>query len=99
MTVLLSGPITGVKNYRLNFAQASVEARRRWPGATVFNPAALPDDRDYDWYMKRCTDEIFAAKACGDAVMLRLKRWTRSKGARAETALAVALGIEIVEMM
>jgi hypothetical protein len=90
--VFLSGPISGVKEYRENFALAVCEARRRWPGCSVWNPAEIPDDREYTWCMEQCVRALFES-----SMIYMLPGWRESRGARAEHALAECLGIEVRE--
>lgn len=88
--VLLSGPISGVPEYKLRFAQASVRVRAGRPGVRIWNPAVLPDDREYGWYMRQCLDAVFDS-----ALVVMLPGWENSPGAVAERALALALGIPV----
>lgn len=88
--IILSGPITGVPDYKQRFAIAYCLARedhRKAHGkeASVFNPAALPDGRTEEWYMQRCHEAIFASPK---ATMLQLKGWQQSEGCVSEHALA-----------
>lgn len=95
-TVILSGGITGRKNYREEFAVALVAARVRWHGAKVWNPATLPAGREYRWYMRKCCAAILE-ETDEQTVFVRLKGWNRSLGAVAEWALARCLGLKVVD--
>lgn len=88
--VCLSGPIAGVPDYKLRFAQASERVRAEWPGARIWNPAMLPGDRDYEWCMRQCVEAVFDS-----AAVLLLPGWEDSPGAVAERALALSLGIPV----
>lgn len=92
--VILSGRITGEPQYKLRFAQAQVAARAKRPGARVWNPAVLPPDREYAWYIRICLHVILDEAAPG-CVLVLLKGWNRSLGAVAEWAVARCLGMVI----
>lgn len=94
--VILSGKITGDPDYRVKFAVARVEARKRFGAAArIWNPAELPAGRDYDWYMDECLAVIKALHNRG-AVFVRLNDWDGSKGARCEVATAECYGLAVV---
>lgn len=95
--VILSGPITGVKEYRAIFAQAVVTVREKRHGARVWNPATLPDGMEYRWYMRQCLRAIMdeARPAC---VLVQLKGWNRSLGSVAEWVVARCLGMKCVRL-
>ena len=93
--VILSGAISGDANYRAVFALATNRARNRWPGRRIWNPALLPQGREYRWYLRECLDVILDAPEKATVVML--EGWERSPGAVAERALALAIGLEVVE--
>lgn len=77
MRVYLSGPITGVKNYKENFAAA--EEKMKKMGFDVINPAAfnrvLPE-MGYEEYM----DIDLKLLAMCDVIYM-LKDWEKSRGA------------------
>lgn len=82
----LTGPITGVADYRERFAAAVSRVQAHRPGACVWNPATLPAGKSYAWYMKRCCDALFVSRA-----VVCLDGFEASPGALAELQLAVAL--------
>jgi hypothetical protein len=94
--VILSGAISDTLAYRARFAEAAHEARKRWPGRKVWNPALLPPDRDERWYMRQCLQAILDAPQ--DATVVMLPMWELSAGAIAERAVALKLGLEVVEL-
>lgn len=91
MTAFISGPITKRLNtYQYAFADA--EMVLNYLGYKVLNPAWLPKglkDEDY----QRIDDAMLQT---ADVVVL-LKGWERSKGARHEARLAEQLGKKLIE--
>lgn len=91
--VYLSGPITGKKNYKGLFLYVE-ELIKLCDVFRIFNPASqIPDSLDYKQAMKRCV----AALAEYDTIML-LPGWHTSKGARLEHDIALACGINIIDL-
>ena len=82
----LSGPITGVADFRERFASAVSRVQAHRPGARVWNPAALPAGKSYAWYMKKCVAALFVSRA-----VVCLDGYEASPGAMAEMHLARAL--------
>ena len=91
MTSYIAGPITKRLNtYQYAFADA--EMVLNYLGYKVLNPAWLPKglkDEDY----QRIDDAMLQS---ADVVVL-LKGWERSKGARREARLAEQLGKKLIE--
>ena len=91
--VYLSGPITGIRNYKGLFLFAE-ELVKMCDAARIFNPALqIPDSLGYEDAMKRCV----AALAEYDTIML-LPGWHTSKGARLERDVALACGMNIIDL-
>ena len=97
MKLYLSGPITGVNNYRKNFEEAAQELR--WRGYTdLINPAELcrvlpVEHTTYEQYMTMCMDLLEMA----DAVVL-LPGWEKSTGANREVGYALAKDMAILDL-
>lgn len=93
MRVYTAGPMTGLPDY--NFPAFHEAARRiRAEGHEVHNPAESFDgatDLPRETYMRFDIGLILDS----DAVAV-LPRWQRSKGARLEVAVAVAIGIPVL---
>ena len=86
MKLYLSGPITGVKDYKVHFAIA--ECRLNMMGYDTINPAELtrvmPSGATYEDYMNICMELL----ALADAVVL-LPGWEKSTGANREMGYAL----------
>lgn len=79
MKIYVAGAITGVPNYKENFAVARKTLERE--GHVVLNPAVLPEGMEKKDYMRIC----FAMIDTADAVAF-LPSWENSKGANVERA-------------
>lgn len=92
--VYLSGPITGVPNYKEDFE--TVEAELKRIGCTkLVNPGWLDivlTNANYEEYMSIC---IHMLEMC-DTIMM-LPGWETSAGANREMGYALALGKQVVE--
>ena len=92
--VYISGPITGVENYREKFKAAA--DRLTAAGHVVINPAELADVlpvASWGEYMRIDFDLIELAWA-----LVLLPGWETSRGCRAEVDLAEGLGLAIVKL-
>ena len=92
----LSGPITGYKNYRCQFAKAAAELKEM--GYNVINPAelgaALPlDQMSYEDIMKIDLGLLASAD-----YLVQLPGWERSIGANRELGFALGTNKIVVSL-
>ena len=91
MKVYIAGPMTGLPQFnRPAFHQAALNLS--FEHHVPLNPAILPDGLTEADYMAVGITMLQRA----DAIFL-LKGWQFSAGARAEHALALKLGLEVIE--
>jgi nucleoside 2-deoxyribosyltransferase len=105
--IYIAGPMTGYPRYNVDAFDASAQHFRE-KGFEVFNPADMDRDAGFDHntvpqmmltqsdkreFMRR---DLMAICRC-DAIAL-LPGWEKSKGVKAELALAEFLGLDVVEM-
>lgn len=93
MLIYLSGGITNVPNYLERFAKTETLLTKI--GDKVINPAKinaqLPEDTDYDDYMRLS----FVLLDMADAIYM-MNGWEKSKGARMELLKAYQTGKRII---
>lgn len=87
----LSGPITGIKDYKDRFAKA--EAKCLNVVDQTINPAKTPLRDDWEWLDYIITDLSMMREA---TVMVQLPGWKDSRGVMMERLMAFCLGIPIV---
>jgi hypothetical protein len=88
--VFITGPMTGIeKNNYPAFHRAAARLRGDY-GCGTLNPANAPDGLSYRQYMSLSTQQVL----CTTAIYM-LPGWKDSPGARAEHALAEAIGLKV----
>ena len=89
--VYLSGPITGVKNYKGLFIFTN-KLVRMCDASQVFDPASqVPDSLNYEEAMKRC----IRALTDHDTIVM-LPDWNVSQGSKIEHEVARVCGMSVV---
>lgn len=89
--VYLSGPMSNMPKCNRNaFFQAAAEIRRIY-GCEVLNPAALPQEKNYPWYIRKAMKQIRKA-----TVVVTLPGAALSDGARVEIRAAGDLDIPVI---
>lgn len=88
--IYLSGPITGVDNYKIIFSAYAIRLwRLEWE---VVNPAtACPPKWGYWRCMARC---IRLELGCGAIAMI--PGWEKSRGAKIEHRIARMMGLQVI---
>ena len=95
MKLYLSGPITGVPDYRDRFFQAEDYLRHLGPGVEVINPAAFSCMALWEW--EDCM--LFDLKLLrGADTLVSLPGSANSKGARIEADFARGMGIPVFDL-
>ena len=106
--VFLSGPMTGQSCYNV---AAFAEAHHRLielGAADVYDPAVEyltdpdPTHKTHEMYMQRCINELTRLSDVSWSrswdVLVLLPGWKDSEGARVESEVAKAIGIEVCEL-
>lgn len=90
--IYISGPITGVSNYRENFARAENYLSRK--GYRVINPAKVDDALPFLDYEQHMTKDLVLLGLCETIYMLT--GWENSKGANIEYQYAKNHNLKIL---
>lgn len=96
MKLYISGPITGVRDYRENFAQ--VEEYLNKLGYDTINPAELDPgtNESHEFYLKRDIKLMVGAENVDGLVLI--PGWVNSEGAVVEIVVARATGMRIFQL-
>ena len=90
MILYLSGPVTGIQDYKARFKHAQVTLTMAG-NQTVLNPAVIPPGlHEYDDYMRISLAMLDAA----DGIVM-LPGWKGSRGAKIELRAAIRAGKKI----
>lgn len=87
--VYISGPISGVSDFKTRFQRVE-DALRDLNPKQILNPANLPEGWTYKQYMEACCTMVFNSEA-----IVMLDGWAESMGAKAELALAASLKLPV----
>lgn len=99
MIIYVAGPMTGIED--LNYPEFNRVASilRSYAGVTVINPAdnpepppELPKADIWEYFMAISREQVRSATH-----VALLSKWSSSKGAREEVALALSLGLYIYD--
>lgn len=93
-TVYLSGPISGVIDYRERFRAAEMEVERHHAG-DIINPADQGSAPDWEWADWMIYDLALLRKA---KVLVQLPGCSASRGAKIEDSFARGMGIPVVRL-
>jgi len=96
MKIYLSGPVTGTDDYKKRFAKAEDYLRMKYPGWSAVNPVSVCDRLPKDTTYNECMDVCLTLVKMCDAIYM-MKGWEKSNGAKAECALAIAMGLNVYE--
>ena len=86
--IYIAGKLTNDPGYKEKFRQAERHIKAEYPGAYIFNPAALPEGLTPEWYMDICQKMIKVSD-----LVIFLPDYTESKGARMELAYCNYIGV------
>ena len=94
--IILTGRIKGDPLYKLHFAQSVVKMKTWRPQASIWNPAILPEGREYGWYIRQCVHALMD-KAAPGCILVRRKGWNKGFGSVALWALARCIGMPVLD--
>ena len=94
MRIYISGPISGVLDFKEKFEKAEQDLRATYPNAEIINPTMikLPSSCTHEDYMRI----DFMLLDLADAIYM-LKSWDKSKGACMEYGYAMAKDLIILK--
>lgn len=102
MRIYLSGPISGVKDYKDAFDEVERRLSRKYQGATIYNPAKahaepLCGKREKTWqeWMQMWIALIVETRP---DIGVMLPGWRESKGAVIERTILQIFGARIIDM-
>jgi hypothetical protein len=94
--IILVAPFEATHYVSATLAVVAHDARKRWPGLKMYNPALQPRDRDPRWHMRQRGNALLDAPA--DALVVLHAPWRGMPSVDAQIAIARAIGLKVVEL-
>lgn len=95
MRIYISGPISGVDNFRYRFANAQMWLEEKYKPEFCINPAANNEAIESVDYERIMGVSLALVEVCDTIYLLR--GWERSLGCRQEYGYAMAKGMRVIK--
>ena len=95
--IYISGPITGITDYKQNFNEAKKQLRKAFPDYELIDPtgfANVIENAKHEEYMALC---LVALEALEPEIIYMLRGSEQSLGCQLELGWALARGIMVIE--
>ena len=97
MRVYLSGPVSGIADFKARFSRAAALIASIHPSIEVLNPVDFEGDSAWTWGEWMVLDLTMLQKKATHIVFL--PGWKGSPGARVEREFASGLGLPMIELV